>query len=210
MWGRCFEGELSGPFGPFADAIAGYARECEPERLREEVGSFGAIVAKIAPELREKLPDLPKAVAHTPEEERYRLLDAVAQVLWAFARKVPLVLVLDDLHWVDGATLVLLRYLARFLPRHTVLLLGAYRDVELDRRHPMEGVLAQLRREVEVERVGLLGLPREAVTELLEAIARHQVPVNFVEAITAETGGIVRHSRTAELKKSSTTLVSTL
>jgi tetratricopeptide (TPR) repeat protein len=157
--------------------------------LREELGSFGGVVAKIAPELRERLPDLVEPVPLAPEEERYRLLDAVAQVLWAIARKSPVVLVLDDLHWADGSTLVLLRHLSRFLSRHPVLLLGAYRDVELDRQHPLGDALVALRREVEVERIGLSGLPREAVTELLEAIARHEVPANFVEAITAETGG---------------------
>jgi class 3 adenylate cyclase/tetratricopeptide (TPR) repeat protein len=189
LWGRCFEGELSRPFGPFAEAIATYAKECEPEALREELSSFGGIVAKIAPELRERLPDLPEPTALAPEEERYRLLDAVAQVMWTFARNAPLVLVLDDLHWADGATLVLLRHLSRFLSRHPVLVLGAYRDVELDRQHPLGDALVALRREAEVERIGLSGLPREAVTELLEAIARHEVPANFVEAITAETGG---------------------
>ncbi|HBZ71353.1 MAG TPA: hypothetical protein DEP35_17120, partial [Deltaproteobacteria bacterium] len=98
-------------------------------------------------------------------------------------------LVLDDLHWADGATLVLLRHLARFLTRHRVLILGAYRDVELNSQHPLDDTLAQLRREVEVERIALSGLSRESVTELLEAIARHEVAANFVEAITAETGG---------------------
>ncbi|HKE12624.1 MAG TPA: AAA family ATPase, partial [Myxococcota bacterium] len=189
LWGRCFEGELSRPFGPFGEAIAAYAKECEPEMLREELGSFGGVVAKIAPELRERLPDLVEPVPLAPEEERYRLLDAVAQVLWAIARKALVVLVLDDLHWADGSTLVLLRHLSRFLSRHPVLIFGAYRDVELDRQHPLGDALAALRREVEVERIGLLGLPQEAVTELLQAIARHEVPANFVEAITAETGG---------------------
>jgi class 3 adenylate cyclase/tetratricopeptide (TPR) repeat protein len=189
FWGRCYEGELSRPFGPFAEAIANYARECEAEALREEVGSFGGIVAKIAPELREKLPNLAEPAALAPEEERYRLLDAVAQVLWAFARKAPLVLVLDDLHWADGATLVLLRHLSHFLSRHPVLLLGAYWDVELDRQHPLADVLVALRREVQLERIEVSGLPREAVTELLEAIARHELPATFVEAITAETSG---------------------
>jgi len=189
LWGRCFEGELSRPFGPFAEAIAAYAKECEPEMLREELGSFGGVVAKIAPELRERLPDLVEPVPLAPAEERYRLLDAVAQVLWAIAPKAPVILVLDDLHWADGATLLLLRYLAHFLSRHPVLIVGAYRDVELDRKHPLGEALVALRREVEVERIALSGLPQEAVSELLEAIARHEVPANFVEAITAETGG---------------------
>jgi class 3 adenylate cyclase len=189
LWGRCFEGELSRPFGPFAEAIASYAKECEAEVLREEVGSFGGIVAKIAPELRDKLPDLPVPEALTPEEGRHRLLDAVAQVLWTFARKAPLVLVLDDLHWADGGTLVLLRYLARFLRRQRVFLLGAYRDAELGRGDPLGDALVALRHEVEVEQIALSGLDRPAVTELLEAIAGHEVPANFIKAITAETGG---------------------
>jgi class 3 adenylate cyclase len=189
LWGRCFEGELSRPFGPFGEAIATYAKECELEVLREALGSFGGVVAKIAPELRERLPDLMEPVPLSPEEERYRLLDAVAQVLWALARKASLVLVLDDLHWADGGTLVLLRYLAHFLSRHPVLIVSTYRDLELDHKHPLGETLLALRREVEVERIELAGLPREAVTELLEAIARHEVPANFVEAITAETGG---------------------
>jgi class 3 adenylate cyclase/tetratricopeptide (TPR) repeat protein len=189
LWGRCFEGELSRPFGPFAEAIASYAKESDTEVMREEVSTFGGVLAKIAPELREKLPDLPVPEALAPEEERYRLLDAVAQALWALARKAPLVLVLDDLHWADGATLVLLRHLSRFLSRHPALILGAYRDVELDRQHPLGDALVALRREVDFERITLSGLAREAVTELLEAITRHEVPANFVEAITAETGG---------------------
>jgi DNA-binding SARP family transcriptional activator len=189
LWGRCFESELSRPFGPFAEAIASYAKESDAEVLRGEVGAFGGVLAKIAPELRERLPDLPEPVVLAPEEERYRLLDAVAQVLWEAARRAPLILVLDDLHWADGATLALLRYLARFLRRHRVLLLGAYRDVELDRQHPLGDTLVALRREVEVERIALSGLDRAAVTELLEAIAKHKVPANFVEAISTETGG---------------------
>ncbi|HYB12525.1 MAG TPA: AAA family ATPase [Myxococcota bacterium] len=187
--GRCFEGELSRPFGPFAEALAGYAKESDTEALRDVVGSFGGIVAKIVPELRERLPDLPEPVALAPEEERYRLLDAVAQVLWVLARRAPLVVVLDDLHWADGSTLVLMRYLARFMSRHPALLLCAYRDVELDRQHPLGETLVALRREVELERIGLSGLPQEAVTGLFETIAQREVPANFVEAITAETGG---------------------
>ncbi|HME70521.1 MAG TPA: AAA family ATPase [Myxococcota bacterium] len=189
LWGRCHEGELSRPFGPFAEAIASHATESDVEALREDVGSFGGIVAKIAPELRKRLPDLPEPVALTPEEERHRLLDAVAQMLWAVARRAPLVLVLDDLHWADGGTLVLLRHLARFLPRRPVFLLGAYRDVELARSHPLQDVLVALRREAELEQIALSGLDSQGVTELLEALARHEVPADFAKAITSETGG---------------------
>jgi|GEM_PF-509569 len=187
--GRCFEGDFALPFGPFSEALSSAAKARDAEALQEALGSFGAVLAKIVPELRERFPDLPQPAALTPEEERFRLLDAVAQVLWAFARRAPLVLVLDDLHWADGATLGLLRYLARFLQRHRVLLVGAYRDAELGRQAALADTLVALRREVEFERIALSGLPREAVAELLERIAPYEVPANFAEVIAAETAG---------------------
>jgi DNA-binding winged helix-turn-helix (wHTH) protein len=187
--GRCFEGEFAPPFGAFVEAIATYAKERDAETLRSEISGFGGVLAKIVPELREYLPDLAEPVDLAPEEERPRLLDAVAQVLFALARKAPLVVILDDLHWAEAATLALLRYLGRFLRRYPVLLVGAYRDIELGRGHPLEGTLLALSRELDCETIALSGLDHGAVTEFLEALSKKDVPADFVEAITTETGG---------------------
>ena len=67
-------------------------------------------------------------------------------------------LVLDDLHWADKPTLLLLQYLARNLDRDRLLIFGTYRDVDLDRRHPLADALTVLRRESVFERVLLRGL----------------------------------------------------
>jgi class 3 adenylate cyclase/tetratricopeptide (TPR) repeat protein len=189
LWGRCIEGEAARPYAPFADALAGWAQEVDLELLRSALGRYGGVVAKIAPELRERLPELPEPERLEPDAERHRLLDAIAQLLWALAEDSPVLLVLDDLHWADAATLALLRHLSRFLPRHRVLVVGAYRDVELDRRHPLGDALAVLRREIGYERIDLPGLDRSELTALLEAIAREEVPVAFVEALERETEG---------------------
>ena len=189
LFGRCVEGEFAAPFAPFAEALGTHARESDPEALRAELGSFGAIVAKIVPQLRERLPGLSEPASLAPEEERHRLLDAVAQMIWSLGQRAPLVVVLDDLQWADGATLALLRHLARFLGRHRVLVIGAYREGEVDLRHPLGDAVAALRRELAVERVGLSGLDREAVAELVEATLEREVPEHFVDGLTAETGG---------------------
>src|SRR5262245_14399828 len=135
------------------------------------------------------MPELPEPVALEPYEERVRLLDAVTQFLLALAARVPTVLVLDDLHWADAGTVALLRHVARFAPRGRLLVLGAYRDVEVDRQHPLAEALGTLPRETRYEHVGLTGLDRRPVQALLEAIAEAAVEPGLTEAIARETSG---------------------
>src|SRR5262249_13672571 len=132
---------------------------------------------------------LPEPVALQPDEERVRLLDAVTQWLLATAARTPTVLVLDDLHWADPGTVTLLRYVARFAPRGRLLVLGAYRDVEVDRQHPLADTLGVLPRETGYEQLGLCGLDAAAVRELLEAVSDQDVPQPLVDTIVRETSG---------------------
>ncbi len=82
------------------------------------------------------------------------------------ARPQPIVLVLDDLHWADAPSLLLLQFLARQMRDARLLVLGAYRDVELRRQHPLAEVLGELAREPCCQRVALRGLAREDVEPL--------------------------------------------
>ncbi len=190
LWGRCYEGEAARPYGPFAEAIGEYARTAAPEVLRTDLGLHAAPLTRLVPALRERdCPTLPEPVALEPYEERVRLLDAVTQCLLALAARVPTVLVLDDLHWADAGTVALLRHVARFAPRGRLLVLGAYRDVEVAQHHPLADALGTLPRETSYEQLALAGLDAAAVKELLDAVAERDVPAAWVEALTAETSG---------------------
>ena len=90
--------------------------------------------------------------------QRHRLFEAVADALGRIARERPLVAVLDDLHWADPPTLLLLRFLVRSPSAPPMLLIGTYRDTELSRTHPLAETLADLRRGRLVERISLTGL----------------------------------------------------
>ena len=189
LWGRCYEGEAARPFGPFAEALGEYARTAAPEVLRADLGLHAAPLTRLLPLLRERLPDLPEPVALEPAEERVRLLDAVAQSLLALAARVPTVLVLDDLHWADAGTVALLRHVARFAPRARLLVLGAYRDVEVAAHHPLTEALGTLPRETSYEQLGLGGLDAAAVKELVDTVAEREMPAAWVETLTRETSG---------------------
>src|SRR5262245_2430978 len=189
LWGRCYEGEAARPYGPFAEALGEYARAAVAETLRAELGASGPPLARLLPVLRERLPNLPEPVALQPDEARTRLIDAVTQFLLALAVRTPTVLVLDDLHWADAGTVALLRHVARFAPRGRLLVVGAYRDVEVGRAHPLADVLGVLPRETTYDQVALAGLEPAAVQELLEAVAGKEVAQQLVATITRETSG---------------------
>jgi class 3 adenylate cyclase len=188
LYGRCDE-ELGAPYQPFAEALAHYARAHADDALREQLVACGTEVSRIVPEIARRLPGLAVPLVDEPEAERFRLFEAVDALFASASRAAPVVVVLDDLHWADKPSLLLLRHLARSARPAAVLLLGSYRETDLARTHPLAEVLADLRREPCVERVRLAGLDAGEVGALLAARARHAAPEAFVRLLHAETEG---------------------
>jgi class 3 adenylate cyclase len=187
--GRCYDGEWAAPFSPFMEAIRAYAADAPVEELTERLGADAGVLARIVPALRERLPDIAEPPAIPAEGERYRLLEAAGDFFARMAVVRPLVLMLDDLHWADKGTIAMLRQVSRLAPQQRLLLVGAYRDVELDRTHPLSEALQALRRETNYERIVLKGLDAADVGELLSLVAEQSVPETFARAIGEETGG---------------------
>jgi class 3 adenylate cyclase/tetratricopeptide (TPR) repeat protein len=188
--GRCYEGEWAPPYGPFVEAIEAYAGAVTPDELRRDLGPGAPPLARLVPSLRERLPDIAEPIPLQADEERFRLLDAVSQLLIEASERAPVVLVLDDLHWADRDTIAMLRHVARAVSQHRLLVVGLYRDVELDRQHPLADALGALRREAPYERIALKGLDAAGVEALLEGVAQQEVnnPA-LVRAISEETNG---------------------
>jgi transcriptional regulator with XRE-family HTH domain len=143
--GRCHEPEQAVSFSPFLELLATLPPPAG-ESVRDEI-------ARCAPALNRSLPDghLPEPLAAQEEEQLCR---AVTASLLTLAGEAPVALLLDDLHWADGASLHLLWYLAEHLRSSRILLVGTYRDTEITREHSLEGVLRDLGREHLVERLG--------------------------------------------------------
>ena len=108
------------------------------------------------------------------------------------SRTDPLILVLDDIHWSDKPSLLLLRHILRSASPMRLLVLATYRDTDLDRSHPLAEVLADLRREPGVVRLDLAGLDQSEVMELMEATAGHELDepaAGLAQAVQLETQG---------------------
>jgi hypothetical protein len=100
------------------------------------------------------------------ENGRHVLFDAVVTALGRVARAQPLLLVLEDLHWADKPTALLLRHIVRHADAAPILLVASYNDVDFAPGSPLAHVLADLRHDHVIERIALRGLSAEDVAAL--------------------------------------------
>ncbi len=196
LFGRCLEGDWHPAHQPFAEAVSGYVAAVGIDRFRHELGADAATMAQLGAGLQELAG--PGRDRLAPEEERLRLLDVVAGFFVARSRERPVVLMLDDLHWVDAASLTLLRHLAQRASGHRLAVVAAYRPEEAGR--DLVVALGALRTLTEVSTVRLSGLHAEAVAELAGAVADGRLSPASVSVLAGETGGnpflvreVVRH-----------------
>lgn len=187
--GHCYEGGSSSlPYLPFVEAMRDYALGRSAEDLRVELGRGAASVARIVPEIKERLRVRARPQKH-PEEERYRLLQAVSSFLTNVAAAQPLLVVLEDLHNADTGTLDMLTHVARNLAGARVLIVGTYRDVGVDRNSPLSEALFEVSRVSAYDRVALRGLSVDEARRMLESIAGEGAPPRLPEAVCRQTEG---------------------
>jgi tetratricopeptide (TPR) repeat protein len=165
--GRCDE-DLGVPYQPFVEALRHFVDHAP--LVTSGLGRYGGELARLVPELTERVPGLAAPLRSDPETERYRLFDAVAAWLAVAAAEEPLLLVLDDLQWAAKPTLLLLRHVVR-AGGGRVLVLGTYRDTELTHDDPLVELVADLRRQGRVERLSLGGLDDVGVRAFVEQAA---------------------------------------
>ena len=143
----------------------------------------------LAPGIRTSYPDIPPNPVLDPQTEQQRLFENVVTFCKEFSERNPLLLVVDDIHWADSGTLGLFRHLSRRTRRQRVLLLGTYREVELDEARPFNQVLSDLNRERLAIRLKLKRLNRKQSRQMLAALFAEEITDEFLEGIYHETEG---------------------
>jgi len=144
--GECTEIDARRPFGPFMDIA----------RAANRLSSL-----PVAP------PDAAAAGA-----DRYRLHSFFTSLLADLSSERPIIIVIEDLHWADEASLELFPHLARKLRGAALLLVGTYRSDELHRRHPLRPVLAELGRGRLAVNIPLRRLTEDEVADFLREAMR--------------------------------------
>jgi len=169
--------------------VPGQIREVPPDALRGMLGDSASEISRILPELRQRFPDIRAPQELPPEQQRRYLFNAVLDFLRRASAARPMVILSDDLHWADESSLLLLEHLATHLSHLSVLMLGTYRDVELDVRKPFEKSLARLVRQSLARRLPLKRLAATDLAALFTELGGADPPAELVRAVFAETDG---------------------
>ena len=190
LYGRCEE-DLGIPYQPFAEALRHYVAHAPKPLLQDHFSRYGEALGRLGSSLTPDLPTTSERPAD-PDTERYLLYEAVVALLSSAAAEAPLVLVLDDLHWADHATMLLLRHVVASPDVTDVLVVAAFRDPGPDRSHPLSQFRAAMRRQVDVEVLHLQGLDDVEMAAWMEAVAGSSLgrqEVKLAHTLRRETAG---------------------
>lgn len=159
LYGACGLSEAPPPYEPFNAMLRSILRAPDGETALQRIApQLLALVPETGPAHQQAAPD------------RDHLFGAMLRVVRQYARVSPPVMIVEDLHWADEATLALLQFLASEAETTPFLLLGTYRSDELHRRHRLRPILAGLTRRADVTTVALDRLPPQASLKLLQAM----------------------------------------
>ena len=189
LWGSCYEGGGAPPYWPWTHAIASLVDRLGAEHLAAIFGDGNTSLAEIIPQIAHKLPDMPKPPAMEPEQARFQLFDSVATFLKNASTSGPILIMLEDLHWADNASLMLLEFVITEMSGARLMVLGTYRNVELGRRHPLSRTLGALVREASFQRLHLNSFNQDEVGQFVESRASISLEASDLELVYNRTGG---------------------
>jgi len=193
LYGRCpalFTMESIPPYVLWKEVIRDYLQVCTPEELQSAIGYYPGEICKIVPEIKQKLAVFSEFPSLSPELERDRLFEAVSQFVENVSKTMPLLVILDDLQWCDQSSLFLLHYLARGVYRDSLLILGTYREAEVEVENPLFPIMTDLKRMQLLHSARLKRLSLGEVTDMIKHILlQDNVPKDFSELVFEKTQG---------------------
>ncbi|MDX6690452.1 MAG: hypothetical protein QOG15_1909 [Solirubrobacteraceae bacterium] len=205
LYGRADE-EAVVPYSAFVESLRHYVVHTPRAALEDALGPHLPELGSLIPELADAR-SAPRGSGDA-DLRRLHLFQAAAAMLAHAASRGPMLLVLEDLHWSDAGTLLMLRHVMREMQPSRVLVLLTYRDAEMDPATPLMPLVVDLRRENDIARIPLRGFDEEEIATLLHEAEQTPSP-QLVRRLRDHTSGnplfmeeIVRSAREAEISLS--------
>jgi tetratricopeptide (TPR) repeat protein len=188
LFGRCDQ-DVAAPYQPIIEALRWYIAQLDDERLARSLGQDPPPLRRLVPELQTRLPGLAGQDV-TTELEQYRLFEAVRSWLASVSADQPVVLVVDDVHWANHATLALLAHIVRPAGPCRLLIVGTARDTDPDASPRLAELVDELDRSGRSAETRLAALRPEDVAVLVGGLTlAADERDDLVARLAAETGG---------------------
>ncbi len=188
--GQCRDMEGAAPYLPFVEAIEYGLTVTAREVFQTAMGDSGPEIARFVPKVRVAFPDLPPPLALPSDQARHHMFENVCDFFGRAATIQPMMIVLEDLHWADESTILMLESVARRADGSALLVVCTYRDVDLVPGHPMMRGIEHLSRLPATTRLSLKRLTAGEVAEILNNLAGQEPPERLVQLVFSETEGV--------------------
>jgi predicted ATPase len=189
IWVSCWKGDGAPAFWPWVQVF----REClasDGEQLRQLSGSHSPTIADLVPEFGSAAGSSAAAGRRQwsdPQEARFQLFASAALVLKSLATKACLMIVLDDLHQADQASLLMLRFIGRELKKTPLLILGTFRETEVRASPALHRLIGEIA--YEGHQIALRGLSHAEVAQMVKERVGGLAAPALVSALMEATAG---------------------
>jgi DNA-binding CsgD family transcriptional regulator len=188
-WGRTPETSARAAYWPWIRALRSLISELNLTLLEPVIQRYAGDLVRLFPEVRQIVPDVPEPAARGDAGDQLRLFDAIATFLREAAALQPFVLVLEDVHWADRASLQLLQYVSAELSSASLLLLITYRNFEVVPGSALEATLAGLTRLHNNRTIELRGLTEPEIRRYIRLATGEEPSDSAVRQFTDRTEG---------------------
>jgi DNA-binding SARP family transcriptional activator len=189
LWARCHEAVGTPAFWPWLQIVRSSLRANPTDVVTADLGMGAGPIAQVVPEIRALLPDIPAPPELDPDQARFRFFESVTSFLVRLSERHPLVLILDDLHWADRSSLMLLEFLGDEIEAQRIMLIGMYRDADAASNVALIRALERLNRSRATQRLMLSGFEIQDTAQYGAFIAGRPLPENLVQTIYERTDG---------------------
>lgn len=188
--GECYA-EGGAPYAPLAQVMRQALPYLVDPRQSLPDNRVLADLITLAPDLQARFPEVAPNPKIDPKDEQQRLYDSVLALMIWFSQRSSILLVIDDAHWADRATLFLLRHLARHskMLKLPLLIVATYRELELDEARPWNEVMSDLNRERLSMRIKLSRLDKHQTSDMLGILFNEEITPGLLDGIYYETEG---------------------
>jgi class 3 adenylate cyclase/DNA-binding NarL/FixJ family response regulator len=184
VYGQCHETQGSPPFWPWLQILRNL------QLIDDSLGlSPAAIFGDLAAAEKKQQGRSSSLLSSDIGSEQFLLFSKIANVLAQYASQRTLVLVIDDLHWADKSSLLLLSHICRRLSQQAILVIGTYRDIEITRKHPLFESLGEISRQATLRRIALKGLSEQDVTGFIEKTVSETLSPEILKSLYEKTEG---------------------